>query len=211
MALTGISVWEPGLDGAPGADGAPGPQGEPAPAGPVDGDGFGTFYTGVRAVADVAGCPAGEIRFILTVTGEDLYPSGPTACQPLNSDPSTDLEWDLPPKAGAPLSTLYQTNPPVPFQGPPHRNVLIDLGGGEELGFRLLCSFYNQKTTCPQAATYFATPVATYSRPAGAIRLERQRQRSGSRPSTLASTPPTPSISCFPGQLGAMLTRIRQR
>jgi hypothetical protein len=100
-----------------------------------DGDGYGIPYSRVTAVADVAGCPAGEIRLILTVTGEDLYPSGPTECRTI----TVQTLFSIPPNEGAPLATLYSSQVPRTFGGPPEDYIVIDIEGGNKLMVSFHC------------------------------------------------------------------------
>lgn len=68
--------------------------------------------------------------------------SGPTACKPLPTDLSR-LEFNLSPKAGAPLSTLYESRPPYVLGGPPRATWSISIGGGETLFGYLSCDTTN--------------------------------------------------------------------
>jgi hypothetical protein len=146
-----------GGGGATGPVGPAGPTGPPGPAGPVDGDGWGSPYARVGVVADIAGCPTGQIRLILSVTGEALYPDGPTACQPLTTDVLDSKMWFVSPVAGASLSSLYESAPlsngdflatiRPGFVG-------VDLGGGETVIGTVQCETQPDGQLFRQASGY---------------------------------------------------------
>ena len=84
---------------------------------------------------DVAGCPADQIRFILSLDGPgDIYPAGPTAC-------TNGGHFYVDPDPAAPLSSLYESPRPTPLDGIPRGPVPFpggDGGGQVQINVRLM-------------------------------------------------------------------------
>ena len=102
----------PGTDGVDGAPGEPGPAGADGADGISDGDGRGRFFSEARFVPDIAGCPEGEIRLLVTVIGaQTFFSDDATDCQSYDAD--RPQKWPILPKPEAPDSaTLYRVDTP---------------------------------------------------------------------------------------------------
>jgi hypothetical protein len=107
-----------------------GPQGPPGPSGPAGAsaastatagsDGWGQLFAQHEVRVDFASCPAGEVRFVVTVVaGQALLPTGPTACVPITQgsfNESAVVYVD--PRPGTPsLDRLYSLSRPGPLSG----------------------------------------------------------------------------------------------